>query len=1394
MKKKLSLILSAVMLLLSFQITIFAEATDNLLTDAGFESGVLSDANGWKFTGGTNWYGYGDAGNLGIETTIKHSGEKSAMLKNAMIGQRVRLEAGKKYKLSAQIYSTKFYSAVDMGFYDGAKDWPGSNAVKVQNNSFDWENDWGEASVIFNCEKTQDYIIGFFENKDTVYIDDVVLAETEEAEVSQYLIEGDYSAVSGNYDKDRLLNVSRGGYLINRNKYWMPSLYDKMSEDGVNLVRMDWILSDQFYHIVSADGSGNLTFNFEMLDAAILPLLEKGMTPFMCMTAFPSVLGGTGNRGENTNGLSSAQLVKFGECVEAVAKHYVDMGYTGWYWESDNEPEDGKTGNVSKISEKYGVFAKAVQKVDPTAKIGGIGFRNSDVNKETSWKTTFFTYLKNNPDVPFDFISIHQYNKVTDFEAADAFVDLLEQTAPERKNIPVIYSEWNYDWTTGKAGSEKDTNINAAYAAKRLSTVLVQDNVDYVFYFTPSDAWTPGNLMNGDSGLYSIDGHRKSAANTFAFYNDLEGEIITPRANMENDKKKNTSGFVTKNDETERVTALVFNYAASSNNVDLNIDNLPYSGKNIKVTTKEINEDSGNYYKDYRDGYRGYDVTPNELPDETVSVTHGDSTYSDTLSMPANSVVEIVLEPTDDSVSSPSLKEKDAPKINLAINKKVFSNSTGKDGVVEKNSKTADFDFGTIKEKTTETDSEQYLIEAWNKASLTDGYRLSFDRTNSAGSVFGLSNLGYRSEVFESADNNVWVTVKLNKAQSVNNVKLYPVSNLLDDGQGFPVDFTIQTSVDGENWVDVVSKTGYSDGTVTGAQDFSFDDTETWFVRINATKLSQAGGGYRLQLAEIEVYGNPDAEVSDIPEPKDPEEPQEPKPSASPEPEEPDAERIIIKADGKNVNITSFTNIDEAVIIKASYKDDGTLENVNVSDKIELKKGENSVELSEIVKSGDKIMVWNSLSGMKPYGSLTIRTNRLADGDIEEIETLEDSKWKPSVGVWKKGLGTSAELDTENISSNSTKSVKLTNAALLQSVVLESGENYSLSFDIYLGKSFDKSKLNWGIFNLADNGYVGNIGCGYKEGTAVTASKFDPNKKDMWQHVETEFLCASDATYVVEFLYGASDSVYIDNVCVSGGKPAPFTIEQHDVSYTDKLGKDINIYGKLFIPNNGEKNGVIILSHGYNAYGDAFAEKCEFFARNGYAAYAYDFCGGSTKSKSTGRASTEMTLFTETEDLVAVFDYLSKLDCIDANNMFLSGDSQGGMVSALAAEELGNDKVKGMALQFPAFGIPDVWRNEEANLPRDHWGLTLGKVFATSVKDFYTFNYVGKKYTNNLLIISGTADPVVPISSVRQAANSVYKNAELVEFEGEKHGFSKAKEAEARQLILEFMQTNTTAQ
>ena len=520
----------------------------------------------------------------------------------------------------------------------------------------------------------------------------------------------------------------------------------------------------------------------------------------------------------------------------------------------------------------------------------------------------------------------------------------------------------------------------------------------------------------------------------------------------------------------------------------------------------------------------------------------------------------------------------------------------------------------------------------------------------------------------------------------------------------------------------------------------------------------------------------------------------------------------ISGADKDNVEIMAYDNISEAVIITSSYKD-GLLENVVVSEKTKLNKGTNTVKLSQEVKASDKIMIWNSIDGMKPYGeTYTVPTskpmpeptpettpepspipdtdgNLLTDGNIEKLSTVPDGGWKPTRGEWKKGLGTSVDIDNSTVSDNSTKSAKITNAAMFQGVNLNSGENYTLSFDIYIGENFNNSKLSWGIFGM-NGSYVNvGVGCGYKEGVALTESNFDPSKKNEWQHIETDLLCPSDAMYAVEFLYTASDSINIDNVCVTSGTPPTFTTKEHTVTYTDDKGT-YSIYGKMYRPVGVEECGVVIFSHGFAGGCDNFPDDCKLLAENGYASFTFEFAGGSTKMQSTGRKTTEMSIMTEKKDLLAVFDYVSKLDGIDTNNMFLAGASQGGMISAMAAEELG-DKVKGMALYFPAYNIPDDWRKEFANkeVPDtfDKWGFPLGKVFYTDIENYYPFqeNNIGK-YKGDVLIMQGDADKIVPQRYAEEAITH-YENAELVIYEGEGHGFSAPNAQAARERLLDFV-------
>lgn len=232
------------------------------------------------------------------------------------------------------------------------------------------------------------------------------------------------------------------------------------------------------------------------------------------------------------------------------------------------------------------------------------------------------------------------------------------------------------------------------------------------------------------------------------------------------------------------------------------------------------------------------------------------------------------------------------------------------------------------------------------------------------------------------------------------------------------------------------------------------------------------------------------------------------------------------------------------------------------------------------------------------------------------------------------------------------------------------------------------------------------------------------------------------------------------------------------------------IYGRLFFPgmSTAEKRPVVIFSHGYNGSHADFIAECRYFIDQGFLAFTYDFCGGSTRSRSSGK-STDMTIFTEKEDLLAVIDYLSTLDQVDSENIFLLGGSQGGLVTALAAEER-PQQVKAMVLYFPAFNIPDDWRRNypsEAQIPEtvDFWGLMLGKEFFTSMRRFHVYDHIGS-FSGPVLILYGDKDAIVPLSACKKAAEE-YAQAELVILPGEGHGFSPAGAKTAMEKAFAFM-------
>ena len=116
-----------------------------------------------------------------------------------------------------------------------------------------------------------------------------------------------------------------------------------------------------------------------------------------------------------------------------------------------------------------------------------------------------------------------------------------------------------------------------------------------------------------------------------------------------------------------------------------------------------------------------------------------------------------------------------------------------------------------------------------------------------------------------------------------------------------------------------------------------------------------------------------------------------------------------------------------------------------------------------------------------------------------------------------------------------------------------------------------------------------------------------------------------------------------------------------------------------------------------------------------------------------------------------------------------------------------------MILYYPAYNIPDDWRRNYPNLENvpesfNFWGLDLSYNFVKSIRDFYTFENIGK-FGKNILIIYGDNDMIVPESYIREAQKK-YPTVQLEILTGEGHGFSPQASMYSTKLIFDFLKKN----
>lgn len=203
MKNKVKIVTA---LLITALCTTSAYAAENLIKNDSFETELLG-TNGWRFSGRNGWV-YENENSADCTTDEVHSGEKALHFNSAVVAQRVELKRNVTYTLEFYI-KAKEDCTVNVGFFDGSQDWPGSYPVKTKEISVN--TDWTKHTIEFECNNTQDYLAYFnLWDKADVYVDDVVLKESD-GYISRLMtgIDGDGAiSYSADYKGGKLFGVA----------------------------------------------------------------------------------------------------------------------------------------------------------------------------------------------------------------------------------------------------------------------------------------------------------------------------------------------------------------------------------------------------------------------------------------------------------------------------------------------------------------------------------------------------------------------------------------------------------------------------------------------------------------------------------------------------------------------------------------------------------------------------------------------------------------------------------------------------------------------------------------------------------------------------------------------------------------------------------------------------------------------------------------------------------------------------------------------------------------------------------------------------------------------------------------------------------------------------------
>lgn len=300
----------------------------------------------------------------------------------------------------------------------------------------------------------------------------------------------------------------------------LASVSGKVRSLNATYIRLDHIYD--FYNVVGREQSGNLTYNWALLDTQVKGILDSGAKPFFSLSYMPPVIS-SGTEVDNP-----VNWFEWQEVVQKTVEHYSgtgNLGIRGVYYEVWNEPDlFGQyklygSKNYLTLYKYASLGAEKAQNVYPY-KLGG----PATTGLYKNWVIDFLTFTREN-NLKVDFYSWHRYSSdMNVFDADLRLVEELKSSFPEYGSLELVISETGYSSANDPA---YDTNLSAIHT---LASVAVFDQeIDKLFSFELKDGPGPAKRW-GRWGLLTHEKYgvpeEKPRYKAFQFLNEIIGKHV----------------------------------------------------------------------------------------------------------------------------------------------------------------------------------------------------------------------------------------------------------------------------------------------------------------------------------------------------------------------------------------------------------------------------------------------------------------------------------------------------------------------------------------------------------------------------------------------------------------------------------------------------------------------------------------------------------------------------------------------------------------------------------------------------------------------------------------------------------------------------------------------------